>query len=430
MELFSSSGIITLTDQCNEIESRGLSFYYGSKTDTTFDQLELLPGFVDASKPKNLTSVAQNVMAIHHNCIKDSIIAIQQFIGKKNEAPEKPLQGTMQQRMQYIKNIAFAPKAWFIINKRVGVVPFVVQFKSYGFNLGIENQLTQTLEQIWDFGDGLQLIINQRWNSDLVNQKVVYLLKGQTDTSELIKVRDDVTWNPKVDKILPTKNMTITIPDFKTGFEATINLRVDVEANGTITVTKEYILPIICDVSLEIVNDFGRDSINFPNLVCCKFIAPADAMITVTDVASGDQEIFSDPAFNSSLRLGSNRLIDMTVTDDGGHFDDPITSYTWLLFDDLPHGNNQSTKAVFSMGGLYDMILRCDTNLKSYKITSYKNAIDVVERFNLWLWNYKLDGSNTDYGEVEPMEFGLLSETFKVYSSALDRLFYLHRLKE
>lgn len=418
MSLFGDTGIITLTDQCNEVEFRGLSFYYGSRTETTFDQLELLPGFTDASKPKNLTNVTQNVMAIHHNCLKDSIIAIQQFIGKKNESPVKPLQGTMQQRSQYLKSIAFSPKAWFTINKRVGVVPFIVKFKSLGINLGIEEQLTNTLEQIWDFGDGIQLIVNQRWNADLTTQKVTFLLKGQTETSSLVKVRSDKTWTPKVDLILPTEELSIEIENFKTDFDATINLSIQLEQNGTLTITKEYILPIICDVSLEVVNDFGSDIVSFPNLVSCKFMAPQDAVIQVTDVSEGSQQTLTNPYGNAYLRLRSNKVIDITVTDDGAHPDDPILSYTWSILDDLPHGNSSSTKAIFSIGGLYDVILRVDSNLKAYKITSYENALDIVEKYNLWLWNYKLSGSNTDYGEVEPMEFGLVSETFKVYSSA------------
>lgn len=418
MDLFSDTGIITLTDQCNDIESRGLSFYYGSKTTSSFDDLELLPGFVDASKPKNLTSVTQNVMAVHHNCIKDSIIAIQQFVGKDNEEAKKPLEGTMQQRTRYIRNIAFDPKAWFIVSKRVGVVPLIVQFKSLGVNLGIDKQVTNTLEQIWDFGDEIQLIVNQRWNADLINQKVTLLLKGQTDTSDLIKVRQDIIWSPKTDASFPTQNMSITIPDYRTGFDATINIKVDLDATGSITVTKDYVLPTICDVSLEVINDYGRDYINFPNLISCKFTSPDLATIKVTDVAENTSQILSNPAFNSYLRLGSSKLIDLTILDDGSHFDDPVVSYTWSIFDDLSHGNSASTKAVYSLGGLYDVVLRADTNLKSYRITSYKNAIDIVEKYNLWLWNYKLDGSTTNFGEVEPMEFGLLSETFKIYAAA------------
>lgn len=418
MDLFGDTGIITLTDQCNEVEFRGLSFYYGSKTASSFDDLELLPGFTDASKPKNLTNVTQNVMAIHHNSLKDAIIAIQQFVGKKNEEPIKSLEGTMQQRSRYLKNLAFSPKAWFNINKRVGVVPFIVKFKSLGINLGIEDQLTKTLEQLWDFGDGIQLIVNQRWNADKTTQKVTFLLKGQTETSDLVKVRSDKLWTPKIDLSLPTESLSIEIPNFATNFDATINITVDLDQNGTLTITKEYVLPTICDVSLEVVNDFGRDIISFPNLVSCRFMAPQDAVIQVTDVSAGNQQLLTNPYGNAYLRLRSNKVIDLTVTDDGGHPNDPIVSYTWSILDDLPHGNSSSTKAIFSIGGLYDVILRTDSNLKSYKVTSYENAIDIVEKYNLWLWNYKLAGSNVNYGEVEPMEFGLLSETFKVYSSA------------
>ena len=49
---FPPTGIITLTEQCSEIDKRALSFYYGSRTSTSFDELELLPEFIDVDKPK------------------------------------------------------------------------------------------------------------------------------------------------------------------------------------------------------------------------------------------------------------------------------------------------------------------------------------------------------------------------------------------
>ena len=50
---FDETGIITLTEQCSEPELRAISFYYSSRTLTTFEGLELLPGFVDVIKTKN-----------------------------------------------------------------------------------------------------------------------------------------------------------------------------------------------------------------------------------------------------------------------------------------------------------------------------------------------------------------------------------------
>src|SRR4051812_32076531 len=59
MRQFNSTGIITLTEQCSEPELRAISFYYSSRTLTTFNGLELLDGFTDVAKPKNITNVTQ-----------------------------------------------------------------------------------------------------------------------------------------------------------------------------------------------------------------------------------------------------------------------------------------------------------------------------------------------------------------------------------
>ena len=87
---FPETGLITLTEQCSEIELRAISFFYGSRTETTFDNLELLPGFTDSVKPKLITNVTQNVMASHHNNIKDAVIAIQEFVGVEGTIDATP----------------------------------------------------------------------------------------------------------------------------------------------------------------------------------------------------------------------------------------------------------------------------------------------------------------------------------------------------
>jgi hypothetical protein len=97
---------------------------------------------------------------------------------------------------------------------------------------------------------------------------------------------------------------------------------------------------------------------------------------------------------------------------------DPVTSYTWSLSDDLTHSNNRIARAAYSIGGLYDVVVRTDTDLNSYRITQYPNVIDVVENVNLWLWNYSA-GSSTD---VRSYEFGLLSETFKTEPAPIKQL--------
>jgi hypothetical protein len=63
-----------------------------------------------------------------------------------------------------------------------------------------------------------------------------------------------------------------------------------------------------------------------------------------------------------------------------GSIVDPIQNYTWSLSDDLAHGNSNTARAVYSIGGTYDLILRTDTEFGSYKITIYDNAFDIVEK--------------------------------------------------
>jgi hypothetical protein len=72
---FPATGVITLTEQVSAIDVRAISFYYGSRTASTFNSLEILPGFTDVSKPKRITNVTQNVMADHHNNLKDAPLA-------------------------------------------------------------------------------------------------------------------------------------------------------------------------------------------------------------------------------------------------------------------------------------------------------------------------------------------------------------------
>jgi hypothetical protein len=90
---------------------------------------------------------------------------------------------------------------------------------------------------------------------------------------------------------------------------------------------------------------------------------------------------------------------------------DPISHWTWALGDDLQHPNNHTTKASYSVGGIYDLKLRVDTEYGAYRITTYEDAIDIIEDQNLWLWVF----SNTN--DVRSYEYGLVSETFKLVST-------------
>jgi len=375
MTRFPSKGFITLTEQCSDAKLRALSFYYNSKTDTTFDELEILPGFTDTDKPKRLTNVTQNVMAQHHNILKDAIIAIEKFIGIKGEVATKPKTGTLEARINFLRKIVLSPKAWFSVSSRVGVVPFTVEFKDLSFRLGTDGT-SGKITYIWDFGD----------NTDL------------SSISD-ISVTDEV----------PTSATNVLVYDL----------------DGQ-TIKKTYTVPGVYDVSLTVINDFGQNTVVLPDLISARINAPDEAVLkfiarttqieTAGDPADGPYETIP------TLRTSVNNVVDIEVPsgenpntdlsyggellDEGGSPVDPIVKYTWSLSDDLIHSNAATAKALYSVGGLYDIVLRVDTETGSYRITTYEDAIDVVEKTNLWFWKI----SNND---VSSYEFGLISETFK-----------------
>lgn len=377
---FPPTGIITLTEQCSDAELRALSFYYGSKTDVSFDELELLPGFTDNAKPKDITNVTQNVMASHHNNIKEAVVAIERFAGKKDEVGTKPLEGTMEERINYLRKIVLVPKAWFSADKNVGLVPLSVEFRDLSFRLGTDGN-TGVISYIWDFGDNTGPSI-----------VVISATEGPINQSDVI------------------------VQDLDGG-----------------TIEKVYATPGKYDVKLTVKNDFGEDTVLFPEYINARVEAPQEAVINY--VARSGQIIESGIPENGpyttppKIRTSTALLVDLEIpsginpntgrtyageeVDGGGSPIDPIVSYTWSLADDLTHGNSSATRASYSIGGIYDLILRADTEFGSYRITTYENVIDIVEKYNLWLWQY--NGSN----QVNVAEFGLISESFKTRSTNL-----------
>jgi PKD repeat protein len=378
MRNFSPTGIITLTEQCSEPDKRAISFYYASRTLTTFDGLEILPGFDDVPKYKNVTNITQNVMSIHHNNLKDALIKIQNFAGVKGETASTPLVGTMEQRINYLRKLVLPPKAWFKVDKTVGLVPLTVTFTDLSFRLGTDGT-SNNITHLWDFGDG-------------------------SGVSE------------------------ITCP-----------------ADESCTVVKTYSLPGIYDVKLTVTNDFGSSTVVFPEIVNVKYPAPNKAVIDFVQksgqfVTSGSPINSGPYAVNPKIRAPINSLIEVKIADEknrlpipGSYTDsdgnyrrqsgeavrpdnkpiDKIVNYTWSFSDDLNHSNNSETKALFGAGGYFDLALRTDTEYGSYRITLYPNAFDIVENYNLWLWNF-----NNNESGVLSYEFGLISETFKIKTSA------------
>lgn len=391
MRNFNSTGIITLTDQCNEPELRAISFYYSSRTLTTFEGLEILPGFEDVPKYKDITNVTQNVMSLHHNNLKDALIRIENLAGIKGETGNAPLVGTMEKRINYLRKLVLPPKAWFKADKTVGLVPLTVGFTDLSFRLGTDGTSTN-ISHVWDFGD----------NTDVSNISLI------TTVCAL---------------------------------------------NEPCTVEKTYTKPGLYDVKLTVSNDFGSDTVVFPELINVRYPAPNEAVIDFVQ-KSGQKVTAGSPLNNGpystppKIRAPINSLIEVKIadeiirfptpgsyTDDDGNYRsqsgevvdnsnspiDPVVNYTWSFSDDLNHSNTPYTKALFGAGGFFDLILRADTKYGSYRITTYPNSFDIIENYNLWLWNF-----NESETEVHSYEFGLISETFKLKSSSSSLNLYLN----
>jgi PKD repeat protein len=380
MRLFPPTGLITLTEQCSDPELRAISFYYGA-TDglQTFSQLELLPGFKDVPKPKNITHVTQNVMASHHNVLADALIKIEEFAGRKGEVGLRPLEGTMEQRINYLRNIALAPKAWFTVDKTIGLAPLSVTFTDLSFRLGTDGT-SHAVTHLWDFGDN-------------TGPSVITIDEtGQVQSNITNVLVNDVDGGP---------------------------------------IQKTYTKPGIYSVSLTVTNDFGSDTVTLPNLITARFPAPDEAVIDISQRAgqlvTPGQPVGGPYITPPHIRSVTNNIISVGIdpgintntgkTNGGETVDntntpiDPITTYTWAFSDDLTHSNSPQTTASFSVGGVYDLTLRVDTRFGAYRITTYPAAFDIVEQVNLWLWYYGT-GSN-----VASTEFGLISETFKTTST-------------
>ena len=80
----------------------------------------------------------------------------------------------------------------------------------------------------------------------------------------------------------------------------------------------------------------------------------------------------------------------------------------------MSHGNRETETASYSVGGIYDVKLRTETELGAYRVTTFEDVIDVVEKFNIWHFIFDSNQSLTDTTKTTYVyEFGLLSETYK-----------------
>ncbi len=327
MGRFPKNGIITLTDQT--ANDKSVSFHYSSKGNSYFEGLEILPGCKDAFKAKKETVVTQSLVAEHQTAIKDSVLALERYIGTVNDTSAEPGVGSLIARINFLKKLVYAPKAWFIASKTVGMVPFTVEFSD-------QSRASGSVDYHWSFGDG-------------------------------------------------TKQ------------------------SGSPVVSKTFMIPGVFDVTLTVTNEYGQDTVTFASMIQARIAAPEEAKIEI-------QEAPGQKVRGNTIRARTNQLITLTVVDsgeskNGGKVVDPVVAYTWNLADDLPHSSYPVAKASFGEGGMYDMSLRVTTEFGAYRITNFKNALDIVEKTNLWLW------TNTDKG-MRANEYGLISETFKTKLNA------------
>jgi hypothetical protein len=385
MARFPPSGIITLTEQCSDIDFRAVSLHYASRTSVSFDGLELLPEFagLDSVKPKKITNVTMNVVAMHHNHLKDSLVATQSFLGTKRSSDLETMTG----RISRLESLAFRPKTWFSVVSPVGLAPLGVEFENQSFRLGPKWNV-----QTWSFGDGTSATF-----------------RSETP-EEYASLEDSVG---------------------------------DIKISGT-KVFKIYSEPGVYTVGLSMENEWGVSEVEFQGVVTVKAESPEEASISIVH---RDSQSYTppDPSTGSPPRIRSvaNSFVDFEVRQgadpsrDGYSYAgekfassslssgviDPVVQYTWNLGDDLPHTNSPTARASYSLGGLYDVVLRVDTSFGSYRITRYEDSIDILESRNLWLFNFSPEDAEGN-GPIKAYEFGLASETFKVLGNqtlALDR---------
>jgi PKD repeat protein len=393
---FPDTGHITLTEQCSEIDERAISFYYNSKTALsdelfTFNELELLPKFTDVSKPKRVTNVVQQVMSQHHEALKDAIIAVEEFVGVQGTVDRQPFGDTMEGRVNFLHRLVLEPRAWFTADKTVGLVPLEVTFTEQAFQIG-ENCPVSPVVFKWDFGDG---------HCSFVSYSSISSFTPPEECPSTISVISQV----------PVRDVNVIVID---------------EDGGAIK--KTYTKPGIYDVTLTVTNRFGEDVVIFPGFINAKIPAPDEATISISP---SPVQIYNPPVLRSPV----NTFINMGVPtgkkpgSESGRAPygrtyagealnasltpiDPVVTWTWELSDDLSHDNTRSTSASYSIGGIYDIVLRVDTEFAAYRITTIEDALDIVENVNLWLW---IETNNN----VAAYEFGLISETFKAAGSSL-----------
>ena len=369
LPIWPATGFITLTEQCSDIDERAISFYYDTVTSSGFSGLVLLPGFIDIIKPANITNVTLNVMNYHHNVIKNALINIQQYMGTINDVNTTLLpatETTIMGRLAYLNNLVLVPKPWFTASATLGIaIPpntFNVKFTNESF--GTDSNTTYT------------------WN--------VY----DSSTGELIYT---IIGGPGYSGCSGSNSTVDCYGNFIYDFEAGLY-----------------------DVSLTVKNEFGSNTVRFDQMITARIAAPAEADF-LWNYGSGQIPWITVDGF-TSIRSPTTSFVSVGLENNIQNDSDTIIQYTWSMGDDTTHPNSPTAQALYSTGGVYDLILRTDTILGAYRITKQPACINIVEPQNLWLWAYQTVAPFNSYeplnyiaaaGFVNAYEFGLLSETFK-----------------
>lgn len=359
LTIFPETGIITLTEQCSDIDKRALSFYYTEidTTNGTIGGLELRDGFVDCIKPKGITDVTINVVDLHHNNLVETLKNIQSFCGVEGTLDVMPFGQTLEGRINFLRKIVLVPKAWFTVDKNLGIVPMPVTFTDRSFRLGTDGTAGEVIIT-WDFGDGT-ITTDAGPITHTYQSPGIYTVRmtARNDFGEDTLVLDDyITVRTKA-------------PD-----EAKMQF---IANTGTQRV---------------LVGDTPR------------IRSPINTLIQV-EVQSGED--FAKPGYS----YAGEPLNDLNVAID------PISNWTWAAADDLIHSNSQQANLSYGIGGFYDLKLRADTTFGAYRITTYEAAVDAVENVNMWLWTISETPDPDDdshYYNINSYEYGLISETFKL----------------
>lgn len=376
---FPPTGLITLTEQCGDIDTRAISFYYNSRTANSFDELELLPGFADVVKPKRATNVTMNVIDRHHNNLKDALVQVQSVLGDKYDDQRDSVTG----RLRRVEQVMFQPKAWFTVDKKIGLAPFTVKFLNRSLRTG-HGDVTQE----WDFGDGETRLINTSGSAEYDDNLTITKTYSQPGIYTVsLKVSNE---------FVPEGNEVV--------FEGMISALAECPEEAIITITP------------RVTQEFTSGT--FPNICASSSSSVAFVPPKIRSVTNKFIEISVEDgrrpnciySYAGELLGGSSSSSYVPV--------DPIVEWTWSLGDDLSHPSLRATNASYSVGGYYDIVLRVDTQFGAFRITKYENSVDIIESTNLWMFNFgPTSNSSSSSGcdaAVVAYEFGLDSETFKI----------------